>query len=158
MIRTAPPVHVLVDRFAVWTTAVFILGVIATVTLLAWVMSAWTTSLGLVQGLALSIAACVLCVSLWWSLRSSAVSLRWDGERWWLGQPSSVDTEAWPVHVAVCMDLGSWMLLKLRAHSDDACLPRRHRWLPLQRQGLELQWHSLRCALYMQEPRAGVML
>ncbi|MFM8901200.1 MAG: hypothetical protein ACKOF9_14805 [Burkholderiales bacterium] len=158
MSRTAPPVHVLVDRFAVWTIAVVILGVIATATLLAWATPVWTTPLGLAQGLALSIAACVLCVSLWRSLRSSAVSLRWDGERWWLGQPSSVGAEPWPVHVVVCMDLGSWMLLQLRAHSDDAGLPRRHRWLPLQRQGLELQWHGLRCALYVQEPRAEVLL
>lgn len=158
MSRTAPPVHVLVDRFAVWTAAVVTLGVISTLTLMAWAVSVWTASPGLAQGLALSISACVLCASLWWSLHSSVMSLRWDGERWWLSQPSSVGTEPWPVQVVVCLDLGPWMLLQLRAHPDGQRLPRRYRWLPLQRQALAAQWHGLRCALIAQESRAEVVL
>jgi hypothetical protein len=153
MSRTAPPVHVLVDRFAVWNTAVLILGVMASLTWLA-----WAVSLGTWQGLAWFLLAVVVGASLWWSLRPSAVSLRWDGERWWLGQPSTAGTEPWPVQTMVCMDLGAWVLLQLRAHPDGPELPRRFRWLPLQRQGLQAQWHALRCALFAHAQRARGVL
>jgi hypothetical protein len=45
--------------------------------------------------------------------------------------------------LAVALDLGLFLLLTL-AGSDT----RRRRWLPVQRLGLEHDWHALRCAVY----------
>jgi len=42
----------------------------------------------------------------------------------------------------VAMDLGAFLLLRL---VDER---RRSAWLPVQRRGLEAQWHGLRCAVY----------
>ncbi len=53
---------------------------------------------------------------------------------------------------AVAIDLGSFLLLRL---GD----PRRMRsWLPVQRRGLEREWHALRCAVYSPPPVAGAAL
>jgi hypothetical protein len=49
----------------------------------------------------------------------------------------------------VAMDLGSFLLLRL---VDER---RRSAWLPVQRRGLEAQWHALRCAVYAPAPRAA---
>ena len=78
-----------------------------------------------------------LAVSLW---RVPVQSLRWDGKVWHL------DTAAGELKVAV--DLGPWMLLLFTPQA-----PGRASWLPVQRRGLEAQWHALRCAIY--SPRAA---
>jgi hypothetical protein len=44
--------------------------------------------------------------------------------------------------LAVALDLGSFLLLTLAGSG------RRRRWLPVQRLGLEHDWHALRCAVY----------
>ena len=48
--------------------------------------------------------------------------------------------------MTVAIDLGSFLLLSLVGADAGAC--RSGRWLPVQRRGLELQWHALRCAVY----------
>ena len=49
----------------------------------------------------------------------------------------------------VAMDLGGLLLLRLVGQ-------RRTRvWLPVQRRGLESQWHGLRCAVYSPPPLAA---
>jgi hypothetical protein len=45
--------------------------------------------------------------------------------------------------LAVALDLGSFLLLTLAGSGQ-----RRRRWLPVQRLGLEHDWHALRCAVY----------
>jgi hypothetical protein len=79
----------------------------------------------------------VLTVSLW---RVSARSLRWDGQVWWL--------DAVPGGMKVVIDLGPWMLLSF----TPAAPGRLMSWLPVQRRGLEPQWHALRCAVYSPRP------
>ena len=150
MSRTAPPVHVLVDRFTAWTAAMAVLWVFAACSLAAWLVG-WSqsgamASKGHVHWLALAVLAPVL-ISVPWFCRMRAVSLRWDSEQWWLGDPSDVGVEPWPVHPRVRLDLGAWMLLQLEAVAAGPRLPSRYRWLPLQRWGLATQWHGLRCAL-----------
>jgi hypothetical protein len=54
-----------------------------------------------------------------------------------------------PGNVAVVIDLGPWMLLRFTADA-----PPRTTWLPVQRRGLEAQWHALRCAVYSPRPVA----
>ena len=46
------------------------------------------------------------------------------------------------------------MLLQFRAH-DRSHSPRMI-WLPVQRRGLEPQWHGLRCAVYSPRPARDV--
>jgi hypothetical protein len=151
MNRTAPPVHVLVDRFTVWTTAVAVLWASAFCGLVAWgvawadpvlVGSAKTFSAFVFFG-----AVALVLVGFWFS-RFTAVSLRWDGQQWWLGLPSDVGAEPWAVRPFVRLDFGVWMLLQLRPQGTGARLPNRHRWLPIQRSELATQWHGLRCALF----------
>ncbi len=48
--------------------------------------------------------------------------------------------------VAVAVDLGSFLLLTLAGTGDGE--RRSRRWLPVQRRGLENDWHALRCAVY----------
>jgi hypothetical protein len=48
----------------------------------------------------------------------------------------------------VAMDLGAFLLLRLVDQR------RTSAWLPVQRRGLEAQWHGLRCAVYSPPPLA----
>ncbi|XVJ68885.1 MAG: hypothetical protein HEQ39_03930 [Rhizobacter sp.] len=158
MRRTAPPVHVLVDRFTVWTVAVAVLWLVAVCSLAAWIVG-WSQSVtlgssGPVHWFALGLSVPVLFAVPWFTCLR-AVSLRWDGERWWLGEPSEVGVEPWCVQPLVRIDLGHWMLLQLKPQAAGLRLSNRYRWLPIQRRGLATQWHALRCALltYPEPPR-----
>jgi hypothetical protein len=42
------------------------------------------------------------------------------------------------------IDLGSWLLVVFESSTSAV----ERVWLPLQRRGLEGEWHALRCALY----------
>jgi hypothetical protein len=150
MSRNAPPVHVLVDRFTVWIAAWVLLWVLAACSLAVWV-AGWahpaTVALAdRAHWLALIVLGFVLLAGLWRS-RLSAVSLRWDGEQWWLGTPGEVGVEPWPVQPSVRLDLGTFMLLQLEPRAGVPGQSIRYRWLPIQRWGLATQWHGLRCAL-----------
>ena len=52
-----------------------------------------------------------------------------------------------PGTLEVAIDLGSFLLLRLRGGRGAV-------WLPVQRRGLEREWHALRCAVY--SPPAAV--
>jgi hypothetical protein len=52
--------------------------------------------------------------------------------------------------LAVALDLGSFLLLTLTRTAGPRRLARR--WLPVQRRGLEADWHALRCAVYSPPP------
>ncbi len=156
MNRAAPPVHVLVDRFTVWVAAKAVLWVLALSSLAAWWVG-WSGSFSpgstdLVHGVAMGVSLLLLLAALGLS-QSGAVSLRWDGEQWWLGDPRHVGVEPWCVRPRVCLDLGAWMLLYFKPAPDAVSLPHPYRWLALQRWGLAAQWHGLRCALLTQAGR-----
>jgi hypothetical protein len=161
MSRTAPPVHVLVDRFTVWTAATVVLWIVAACSLAAW-FAGWSQSVTMgsddrLHWLSLALVLPLLFAG-WRFSRWSAVSLRWDGEQWWLGDPSDVGVEPWCVHPRVRLDFGSWVLLQLEPVTAGPRLPSRYRWLPLQRGGLATQWHGLRCALLAHpERRRGLL-
>jgi hypothetical protein len=156
MNRTAPPVHVLVDRFPAFTAAQFLLWVLAACSLAAW-FAGWFPYLtdgfdDFPHWFALGASLTLLAAALWFS-RLSAVSLRWDGEQWWLGDPSDVGVEPWCVQPRVRVDLGDWMLLQLEIAAAGSRLSGKYRWLALQRWGHATQWHGLRCALLTHSPR-----
>ena len=82
--------------------------------------------------------------------RSRATHLRWDGLVWHLGP---IGDAATPGELHVAIDLGPWMLLRFSASLPDARA--RTSWLPVQRRGLEAEWHALRCAVYSPRTAPG---
>lgn len=80
------------------------------------------------------------------SIRRHPVELRWDSQRWYVTESSRQPREIGPMQVQVMIDSGAWMLLKFVP--DVGANPFSVRWLPVQRPGVEAQWHALRCAVY----------
>jgi len=138
--RASPACQVSLRRFGAWRIAVIALTVAGAAAMAGWLVGrdppAPAGLLMLVSAAALPLFGCA--VSLW---RVPAHSLRWDGQVWQL------DTA--PGEVSVTIDLGPWMLLRFSPEGQ-----RRGHWLPVQRRGLEAQWHALRCAVYSPRPRA----
>ena len=136
-------------RFGVWRAAVtgLLLCVLASLALwfLAqpvewhwWSVAAW----GLVALAAVGLAASLIQIK--------PVSLRWDGQQWHLGPAGSAGHEPFAGDLSVSLDLAGWMLLRFRA--DRRVRGSAVSWLPVQRRGLEGQWHALRCAVYSPRP------
>jgi hypothetical protein len=74
------------------------------------------------------------------ALHQRPIDLRWDGQAWYLGDATS---DAVPGELGVMLDLGAWMLLRFKPLPSGKVV-----WLPVQRRGLEAEWHALRCAVY----------
>ena len=147
--RAAPAFQLTIDRFGAWRTALAVPWLAAACALGAWLLAGeWTLP---------RTAACVMgllpLAAYPWLARVPPMSLRWDTETWRLGPVVLRGEEPWPGRLAVAIDLGPWMLLKFAHHVTD----RRARitWLPVQRRGLEPQWHALRCAVYCARPAQG---
>ncbi len=138
--RASPACQVSLQRFGAWRMAVCSLALTGVAALAGWLLGRESpVSAGwmmLVTAVALTMLA--LAVSLW---RVPAQSLRWDGQAWQL--------DAIPGGLSVAIDLGPWMLLRFMPKAGG-----RARWLPVQRCGLEAQWHALRCAVYAPRPPA----
>ena len=142
-------VEVSVACFGVWRAAVAIVAATALACLTAWS----TTMLGSVSpggvpwvgavAALLAGATLVLAGSLM-RVRAGALSCH-DGQ--WRFAPAGGPPRVGALVVA--LDLGSFLLLRLEEQ--------RHRstWLPVQRRGLEREWHALRCAVYSPPPPAA---
>ena len=136
-------------RFDVWRVAV---GVVAAVAVAA--VAAWAVAMPDLPSSSPRAAVVALAVALGAATVAVAVSLaRIEGGLlvcragvW------SFACDAGPIRTGaleVAIDLGAFLLLRL-------CERRRTSiWLPVQRRGLESQWHALRCALYSPPPVAG---
>lgn len=140
--RASPACQVSLHRFGVWRVAILALAAIGIAALTAWLIgrpepAVVESVLPVVSLVVLSIG---LSVSLW---HMPPQSLRWDGHMWHLG--------AAPGELTVAIDLGPWMLLRFTPAGE-----RRFGWLPVQRRGLESQWHALRCAVYSPRPAPEV--
>ena len=140
--RASPACQVSLRHFGVWRSAVLGLSLLGVVSVAAWLLRREEAlSMPLVAATALAgLLMAILVASL---LRTPAVGLRWDGQAWHL--------DAVPGDLAVVIDLGPWMLLRFTPAVPAA----RMTWLPVQRRGLEAQWHALRCAVYSPRPVAG---
>ena len=146
--RAAPALQVSLRRFGLWQGGVLVLAGLAIATLTAWLVTherpvetfVWAaTGLWMIAVVALAASA----------LRVPAADLRWDGRAWYLGSGAG-DPLAGDLSVAI--DLGRWMLLRFTpAVPPDASV----RWLPVQRLGIESQWHALRCSVYAPRPMPG---
>ena len=109
----------------------------------------WSSQLEVTPSLRLFgiLGAAVVLFSAGLQLRSiPPFELHWNGQDWALTRKPSASASPVTGALTVAIDLGPWMLLRFRA----AKAPRwaGPQWLPIQRRGLESQWHALRCALF----------
>lgn len=150
--RASPPLQVTVRRFGLWRGAVTLLLGAALASMLAFVLARGESAPVHVRHAAIAASSAILWggISL---LRCSPISLRWDTRRWRLGPASTVGEEPFAGGIEVCLDFGTWLLL--RFEHDVTVRGRRSTWLPIQRRGLEAQWHALRCAVYSSRPTRG---
>ena len=139
------------SRFGGWCLAVVSFAVCVVLALALWLLDQPMVSQAsrAIALLAVAAAALALARSL---VALKPVSLRWDGRHWHVGLAPSIGQEPFAGGLAVSLDLGFWMLLRFQPASADC--PGRLTWLPVQRRGLESQWHALRCAVYSARPVA----
>lgn len=150
--RASPAFEVSLHRFGVWRSAVLLLAALGLAAMATWLITR-ERPIGLAAMIAAAFAA---AVSVGWAvslLQAPAVGLRWDGQFWHLDVPAATPSEATPGDLRVVIDLGPWMLLRFRAAEPGRRSPAV--WLPVQRRGLEAQWHALRCAVYSPRPAPG---
>ena len=140
--RAAPACQFSLPRFGAWRGAVLVLVALDVATAVAWLITReaplpWTALI------AVAVAA-LACAAVGAALaRAPSVDLRWDGRVWHLGPASG---EALSGELEAAIDLGPWMLLRFSPAPPLGS--NRSVWLPVQRRGLEGQWHALRCAVY----------
>ena len=152
--HASPAFHVIVRRYGIWRAVVIALVAMTAAVLIAWLVSrdeftplALRASVAVV-GVGLIIAAAQLT-------RLDAMSLRWDTQCWHLGPASTAGDEPSTGQLVVAIDLGGWMLLRFDDAAAASSARKRTRWLPVQRRGLEREWHALRCAVYCARPVSG---
>lgn len=143
--RAAPAVQVHVQRFVAWNGMLMSVGVMAMAACSAWFVARGDDLPAWSEGV---IAAAVLIawVGAWTSLRCHPVRLRWDSRHWYLAQPDRRVDETGPAQVQVMIDAGAWLLLRFVPEGRPS--QQLAQWIPVQRSGLEDQWHALRCAVY----------
>ena len=148
--RASPAFQVSLRRFGAWRIGIGVLAALGASVLSAWLI-ARAPGVDLLVVIAVFVTSAAFVVMVVALMKMPAVSLRWDGQLWHLGALGAATDDAVPGELAVAIDLGSWMLLHFRPVE-----PRRRvlvNWLPVQRRGIEAQWHALRCAVH--SPRAA---
>jgi len=150
--RASAPFQATIRHFGQWRASVTILLIASAGSMAAFALArgesapaGWRIA-GLVASLAIVLAGTRL-------LRCPPMSLRWDSQRWHLGPESTAGEEPCAGSIDVCLDFGAWMLL--RFEHDVTTGRARFSWLPVQRRGLEVHWHALRCAVYSSRPAHG---
>ena len=140
---SAPPVHIrvvpdrLCRRFAVVCTS------LAAANLTAWILS-WTDGIAGLSAFAVPVATGAAAAFAWRRLtrHSDAVgALGWDGSAW---QWAPAHAVPWPGRVQVMIDLGPWLLLRVRPTSPTG----RGVWLAASRLEAAGQWPTWRAALF----------
>ncbi len=127
--RSAPAVSVRCNGGPAWHLAQALLPATAAAALAAWVLGHSGLTPAPAAGVGLAVAA------LAWRLTPQrAVLLAWDGQTWL--------ADGQPVRVAVMLDVGAWLLLRLRPERG------RGRWQPVWAAETGPALHALRCALY----------
>jgi hypothetical protein len=151
--RGAPPCAIAVRRFGLWRVLVAAVTTASLAALVAWVLLTPLEPVVLVRGATglASLALLALAASLF---RARAASLRWDGASWTFRDLAFVSAAPLAGELDVAVDLGFFMLLRFTCRVDSR--RRSIRWIPVERRGLEREWHSFRCAVYSPRPVADV--
>ena len=148
--RAAPACQVSLQRFGAWRAVVLGLAALGIASIAGWTLTRDRPleTLLIAAAVLCALTTAVLGASLFHGTR--ATHLRWDGLVWHLGP---IGDAATPGDLRVAIDLGPWMLLRFTSALPE--VSRRPRWLPVQRRGLEAEWHALRCAVYSPRPAPG---
>ena len=143
--RPAPPVSVQATGSGLWRGLHGLLGSLAAAALAAWAGAWWWPESAGPQmwpWLAAVASALVAGAVLGW--RGAAEpprTLTWSGQRW--------EADGVAGELDVMMDLGRWLLLRLRPSDGSAA-----RWLPLCARRSDGAWHPLRAAVYSRPPES----
>ena len=136
-------------RFDVWQLSVGVVAALAIAAVTAWAVAMFDTQQesgrALVVGLAAVLALSTVAVALSLARIEGGVLACRDGV--WSFAPQVGAVRAGALEVAI--DLGAFLLLRVGDRR------RASAWLPVQRRGLESEWHALRCAVYSPPPVAG---
>ena len=147
----SPPCTITVARFRAWRAGVAVVALAGLAVLGAWLVASPLGELAWVRaGVALAaIAIVALALSLW---RQPVVRLRWDGVSWTVAAAAGEGQEV-PGRMDLAIDLGSFLLLRFRPAGRSG--PAAVRWIPVDRTGLEQEWHAFRCAVHSPQPVPG---
>ena len=138
-------------RFGVWRGAVLVVGLLAISASTAWAVAMSASAPERGATVVVALAALLGVATAWtvWSLsrvEPGVLSCR-DGV--WTFVPDVGAARSGALEVAI--DLGAFLLLRLDRRGAGP-------WLPVQRRGLEPQWHALRCAVYAPPVGAGTAI
>ena len=133
-------------RFGVWRLAVWSVAGAAILAMAAWAAGMWDAQAqfgralvaAIAGGLALGTIAVASSVA-----RAQAGTLACAAGAWSYASDAGLRCSG---KLEVAMDLGTFLLLRLVDERQ------RSAWLPVQRRGLEAQWHVFRCAVYSPPP------
>ncbi|MDQ6638641.1 MAG: hypothetical protein M3Z15_03120 [Pseudomonadota bacterium] len=136
-------------RFEVWQTAVGVVAAVAVAAVAAWAVAIFGSEAASGRALVVGMAGFLVLATLALALplarvESGVLACRDDV---WTFLPDVGPVRAGALEVAI--DLGAFLLLRLGDRR------RASAWLPVQRRGLEGEWHALRCAVYSPPPVAG---
>jgi hypothetical protein len=140
--RASVNFEVRLHRFELWRSVVAAVAVAALASLLGW---AWLTlasragdavALAFAATTVLTMATTAAAVSLV-RVRAGVLACR-DGQ--WSFAPDAGPGRSGLLTVAI--DWGSFLLLRIDSGGGAQL------WLPVQRRGIEREWHALRCAVY----------
>jgi hypothetical protein len=137
--RGAPPVEVRVRRQGSWRAFVVVLVALTAGSIGVWLAA---SEAGITLKVALALATIAVGLAALSTAAPLDITLRWTGATWVLRRQPASDEHVGSVTVA--LDLGNWMLLRFIGEPPRA----RAIWLPVQRRGLDGDWHALRCAVH----------
>ena len=145
--QAASAVQVTIHRFGVWNMAIGFVSMATVSVAAAWLGTPHDELPGW-SGVLLIASVLVGVLGAVGLRRRQSIILRWDTQHWYLTDPSRGASPVEVSELRVVWDLGGWMLLRLRCAAPRTAL--RRGWIPVQRQGIELHWHALRCAVHAQ--------
>jgi len=136
-------------RFGVWQVAVWLVCGAAVAAMAAWAVMTFDSQPESRRPLVVAVAAglSLAAIGLALSLARVEGGLLSCSDGLWAFVPDTGARRTGTVEVA--MDLGAFLLLRLVERRRTSV------WLPVQRRGVEVQWHALRCAVYSPPPLAA---
>ena len=150
--RESPSCVVELRHFGVWRSAVLVVAALAIASMAAWgglALANPTSDSALIAAIAaaLALASALLAASL---VRVEPGTLALADGSWTFAVERRGVARVETGELVVALDLGSFLLLAWTAVEGSRRTARR--WLPVQRRGLEAEWHALRCAVYSPPP------
>lgn len=144
--RAAAPIRLQIVPDRGWGIAVAGLGALAALSPVTWLAVAHDRPAAMATAAALLAAAAGAWAARRW-LRHDCGELAWSGAGWqWRGHR---DAQPTPVQLSVALDLGPWMLLRLRRPARGGTA-----WLAVSQRTAAAAWAPWRAAVYSRAPPA----